>query len=233
MSIIAENLDLDAIHRESTFYGYNQSILPNRATVQKTFAVANAIFSLFTIISPLKTVGTIGVRVNSFLSSLFACTDTKTNHDTLSIAIKVAKVSIVVLGFASLVASLPALLLGSIAVDAGVQFVEGCKLLHEKEYAKAAVAFINFATDALIIGAILSGVTELMITSLAISAALLLVLAAKTAHDVYKISQERKRQHQELPIFEIIDLICYSIMATVCAYSASSASSGGAVVADD
>jgi len=179
--------------------------------VQKGLLVLTTATAIISIIPPLKLVGSLATRSIALLSSSVNCIEAPHAKDRISSALKCAKVAIVAIGLIGIAASQPLLIIASLAADVGVNALETIKAIKNKQGHQAAIKFTTSIIDSLVLAAIATGSWQLMLAASSVSAIAMAGFAIKS------FSSARTNT-------DVIEPLCYTILAGIGVASAISAS---------
>lgn len=168
----------------------NVSQRPN-STMQKIFLVAAAVGGILSIIPPLRIGASLALRSVAFLAASHAALDktgSVTNKERL---LQIAKISVVALGLIGVAASMPMLLVASLAADMACQIIDAVNAIRNGEGAKAFFHIAVLIIDTLALAGILTGSWQLMVAAASVSIAVMLILcctACKAGDPISAIS---------------------------------------------
>lgn len=175
-----------------------------QATVKSTFLIMTFACAIISIVPPVRIVGSLLGRGLALMSRTFdlGYESNKRTFTNWEKALEISKLGAIALGFIAVAVASPILIVASLAADAGMQAIELVKALYKGDKTKALMHLGLLAIDTLIITAIAAASWKLMIAAAAVSAAVLIILAAKLA---YSAKNER----------EFVDSMCYLGLAAL------------------
>lgn len=170
--------------------------------VQKGLLVTTLFFSVLSLIPPLRLAGGLGLRSTAVLSSTAMGVSYWKNMSGMEKALACSKIAICALGLAGLAAGLPALIVASVAADIALNVFEMVKAAVNGQTEKALMHFGFTVINTLVLGGLLAGSWQLMVTAAAVSALAMAGIAIKV------MSTAKSGD-------EAIDVLCYlGLMAT-------------------
>lgn len=150
------------------------SIEKKRTAAQKALLGMTAVCAILASIPPLRLGASLAMRSVSLLSVGIS----KTPEGQEGPFVKAAKLATVALGIVALAASMPMLMIASLAADIGLQIIEGARAIYQGDFAKAAMHATILVIDTLALAGLIVGSWQLMIAAASVSAAAMLVLAS-------------------------------------------------------
>ncbi len=147
---------------------------PYRNTTQKVLLGMTAACGLLSMFAPLRPGASLAMRAIAFTSVALA----KTPDGIEGPLIKAAKLTAVAMGAIGLVAAAPMLMVASLAMDLGLQVLEGARALYQGEYTKAAMHATFLVIDTLALAGLVVGSWQLMVAAAAVSAFAMVLLAS-------------------------------------------------------
>lgn len=150
--------------------------VPNRRcseVAQRVFLGMAAVCAILSLIPPLRLGAAFALRGVSFLSTALPTQD---ERGVLPVAMKAVKISAIALGIVGLAASMPILLIGSLAIDMGLQTAALVRSVIRKE-PQAAVHLTLLVVDTLALLAFVFASWQLLVAATAVNAFAMLSMA--------------------------------------------------------
>lgn len=190
-------------------------VIKTDATLPRSLLLITTCLAALSLIPPFRTIGSFALRSVALVSSGEICHSQWSQENTLGRIAKCAKVAAVTAGLIGIVASSPVIIVASLVADIGIQAMEVTNALSKREYTKALIHVTTLTTDTLIIAAMATGASSLLVTAAVVSAVAMTILAAKTVVRAIELGQSP----------DILEAICYSVLAALSVASAMTAAS--------
>ncbi len=146
----------------------------DRLIAQKILLGMTAVCAILSCIPPFRLGASLGMRSISLLSVGIS----KPPAGQGGPFIKAAKLAVVALSIVAVAASMPMLIVASIAADMGLQILEGARALYKGDCGKAGMHAIILVIDTLALAGVILGSWQLMVAAATVSAVAIFVLTA-------------------------------------------------------
>ncbi len=171
--------------------------------IEKSLLGLSVACAVLSVIPPLRTVGTICLRVTSLIMGGTNIATSWKQSSTTEKVILCAKVAMAGAGIAGLLLHSPALLAAALIADMAVNLFEGFKAGMDNRYEDCLKHLLFFKIEALILCGIIIGSTPLLMKAALITAFAMTLLAIYSAIKIYKT----KEYHN------LFDAIAYGVLA--------------------